>query len=229
MVKNSLARLELLIGDKIGKIKQASVLIIGLGGVGGYSVESLARLGIGNLTLVDGDVIELTNINRQLIATIPNIGKKKTDAWLNRINEINPDCNVTLISEFITEENIELLFNNHIDYVIDACDTVKTKKELIRQCVKRNIPIISSMGMGNKVDPTKIEIMEINKTSYDPIAKVIRKMIRDEKINTKIMTVCSTEVPIKTNTNIIASNAIVPSVAGLLCSNYIFQEIIKEN
>lgn len=228
-MKNSLDRLELLIGDKIEKVMQKTVLIIGLGGVGGYAVESLARLGIGNLVLVDGDIIESTNINRQLIATIPNIGKKKTDAWLDRINEINPDCDVTLISEFITEENIELLFNNYIDYVIDACDTVKTKKELIRQCVKRNIPIISSMGMGNRMDPTQIQIMEINKTSYDPIAKVIRKMIRDEKINTKIMTVCSTEVPVKTNTNIVASNAIVPSVAGLLCSNYVFHEIIKEN
>lgn len=111
--------------------------------------------------------------------------------------------------------------------MIDACDTVATKKELIRMCVKKNIPIISSMGMGNKLDPKKIEVVDIRKTSYDPIAKIIRKMVKDEKIKAKIMTVSSSEQPIKRNTKIIASNAIVPSVAGLYCANYVLEEILK--
>lgn len=226
-MNDSFDRLKLLIGDKMERFSKKTVLVIGLGGVGGYAVESLARLGIGKLILVDGDVIEETNLNRQLIATIPNIGKKKTDTWKKRIAEINPHCEVKLISEFITKDNIALLFEEPVDYVVDACDTVATKKELIRICVNKHIPIVSSMGMGNKLDPTKIELLDIRKTSYDPIAKTIRKMVKDEKIKDKIMTVCSSEQPVKTGSNVISSNAIVPSVAGLLCTSYIFMQIIK--
>lgn len=228
-MENRFNRLELLIGDKVEKIKNTTVLVIGLGGVGGYAVESLARLGIGKLILVDGDIIEQSNINRQLIATTSTIGKKKTDAWKERVKEINPTIEVSLISEFITPDNIDLLFQEPIDYVVDACDTISTKKVLIKRCVQKKIAFISSMGMGNKVDPTKIECIDIRKTSYDPIAKTIRKMVKEEKIKEKVMTVCSTEQPVKTNTKTIASNAIVPSVAGLLCTNYIFQEIVKDD
>ena len=133
-----------------------------------------------------------------------------------------------MISEFITEENIELLFQKHCDYFIDACDTISVKKELIRICKQRQIPMITCMGMGNKLDPSKIQVMELSKTSYDPIAKILRKMIKEEKIRGKIMTVCSSEVPKKTNSKEIASNAIVPAVAGLYLADYIFKEILKE-
>lgn len=223
-----LARLELLIGDKTKEIMDTCVLIIGLGGVGGYTVEALARLGVGHLILVDGDVIEKTNINRQIIATSHTIGMKKTDAWKERIQSLNPNCHITLISEFISIDNIELLFQEKIDYIVDACDTIATKKELIRQSICRRIAFISCMGMGNKLDPTKISVMDIRKSSYDPIAKTIRKMVKEEHIKEKIMVVCSTEVPIKNGSGVIASNAIVPSVAGLLCANYVFQDILKK-
>lgn len=224
---NGLERLELLIGDKVKEFEKKTVLIIGLGGVGGYAVEALARLGVGHLILVDGDVIEKTNLNRQIIATTKTIGMLKTEAWKDRILSCNPNCNVTLISEFITKEDVSKLFQETVDYVIDACDTVATKKELIRYVMKHHIPIISSMGMGNKIDPSKIAVMDIRKTSYDPIAKVIRKMVKDERIKETVMVVCSTEQPIKNHTGKIASNAIVPSVAGLLCANYVFQDIMK--
>lgn len=224
---NGLERLELLIGDKVKEFKTKTVLIIGLGGVGGYAVEALTRLGIGHLILVDGDVIESTNINRQIIATTNTIGNLKTEAWKDRILSCNPNCQVTLISEFINPEKVDMLFQETVDYVIDACDTISTKKELIRYTVKNHIPIISSMGMGNKMNPSKIAVMDIRKTSYDPIAKTIRKMIKEEKIKEKVMVVCSTEQPIKHQAKEIASNAIVPSVAGLLCANYVFQDILK--
>lgn len=227
-MNESLKRLELLIGNKIDAVKNKTVLVIGLGGVGGYAVEALVRLGIGHLILVDNDIIEMTNINRQLIATTKTVGKNKTEAWKERIKDINPNCKVTLINEFITSDNIDSLFNKNYDFLIDACDTILTKKEIIKRCVGSNIPFITCMGMGNKLDPTKIEIIDIRKTSYDPIAKIIRKMVKDEKINAKVMTVCSTEKPIKNNHGIISSNAIVPSVAGLYCANYIFSLILKE-
>lgn len=225
---NALARLELLIGDKVERLSKATVLIIGLGGVGGYAVETLARSGFGHLILVDGDIIEETNINRQLIATQDTIGMLKTVAWKQRIKAIGMNTRVTCISEFITKENIDQLFALSPDYLIDACDTVATKKELIRKSVEYGIPMISCMGMGNKLDPCKIGIMEIRQTSYDPLAKVLRQMVRKEQIKSDVMVVCSTEAPLQHKNKTIASNAIVPSVAGLMCADYVFQEIIKK-
>lgn len=222
----NLDRLELQIGkEHLDKIRNISVLVIGLGGVGGYAVESLVRSGIGSITIVDADKIEETNINRQLIALHSNIGKYKVDEIEKRIIDINPYIKVTKINQFITEDNIELLFEKKIDYIIDACDTVKTKKQIIRECVKRKIKLISCMGMGRKMDPTKIKIMDIRKTSYDPLAKSIRKMIKDEKINEKIMTVSSTEQPLESKENI-SSNSFVPAVAGLFCTSYVIHDVI---
>ena len=126
------------------------------------------------------------------------------------------------------EEYVKDLFANKVDYVVDACDTIETKKELIRECSKRNIKLISSMGTGNKLDPSKLKIIDIRKTSYDPIAKILRKMVKDEKIKTKIPVICSTEQPINTNSNIISSNSFVPPVAGLLITSYIINDIIDK-
>lgn len=228
-MEQAFERLTLLLGKEIDKIKGKKVLIIGLGGVGGYTVEALVRLGIENFILVDGDIIEKTNLNRQIIATTNTIGMKKTEAWKERILSINPNALVTLISEFITRDNIPLLFEDSYDYLIDACDTVFVKKELIRICNQKQIPMISCMGMGNKLDPSKIEMIELSKTSYDPIAKILRKMVKEEKIKGKIMTVCSNEAPRKTKTKEIASNAIVPAVAGLYLADYVLKEILKED
>lgn len=223
-----LQRLELMIGNEnIEKIKNTTVLVIGLGGVGGYAVEGLVRSGIGKLIIVDYDKIDISNINRQIISLNSNIGQYKTIAFEKRIKEINPNCTVEIINKKINEENICELFNEKIDYVVDACDTVIVKKMLIKICLEKNIKSISSMGMGNKLNPEKIRIMDIRKTSYDPLAKTLRKYIKDLKTNKKIMVVCSDEKPILKDSKIISSNSFVPSIAGLMCASYVINDIIK--
>lgn len=222
----NLERLELQIGkEKINNIKNKTVLIIGLGGVGGYALESLVRSGVENLIIVDSDIIEETNLNRQLISLYSNIGKYKVDEFEKRIKDINPKAKITKINKFITEKNIDILFNGNIDYIVDACDTIKTKEQIIRECIKRNIKLISCMGMGRKIDPTKIQITDIRKTSYDPIAKAIRKMVKDEKIKEKIIVISSTEQPLESKKHI-SSNSFVPGVAGLMCASYVINDII---
>lgn len=222
----NLERLELQIGkEKINNIKNKTVLIIGLGGVGGYALESLVRSGVENLIIVDSDIIEETNLNRQLISLYSNIGKYKVDEFEKRIKDINPKAKITKINKFITEKNIDILFNENIDYIVDACDTIKTKEQIIRECIKRNIKLISCMGMGRKIDPTKIQITDIRKTSYDPIAKAIRKMVKDEKIKEKIIVISSTEQPLESKKHI-SSNSFVPGVAGLMCASYVINDII---
>lgn len=214
--------------DNLNKIKNTRILIIGLGGVGSYTLESLIRSGIENITIVDSDIIDLTNLNRQLMTLHSNMGRKKIEVWNDRLKDINPDCKVKCIDKFITKENIDILFTEKLDYVIDACDTIETKKELIKKCIEKDIKIISSMGTGNKLDPTKLQIMDIRKTSYDPIAKILRKMIKDEKITKKIPVVCSKETPIKIKEKTISSNSFVPATAGLLITSYIINDIIDK-
>lgn len=225
---NQFERLELLIGDKINKIHSKHVLVIGLGGVGSYAVEALIRSGIENITIVDKDVIDITNLNRQLMTTFDNIGKYKTDEIEKRIISINPNCKVKKITKNIDLNNIDELFIDNIDYVVDACDTLSVKMELIRICKRKDIKLISSMGTGNKMDPSRLKIMDIKKTNYDPLAKKIRKMIRDEKINGKVMVVCSDEQPNVKINKIIPSNSFVPATSGLLCASYIINDIVGE-
>ena len=222
------ARLELMLKEKTEILQNKTILIIGLGGVGGYVVESLARLGINKLILVDGDIVDITNINRQIIALHSTIGKSKVELFKERIMDINPHCFVNVINKFITREEVNDLITNDIDYVVDACDTTEVKKEIIRVCSKKNINFITCMGTGNKMDPTKLEITDIRKTEYDPLAKIIRKMVRDEKITCKVPVVCSKEIPIKNDTKTIASISFVPSVAGLLCTSYIVNNIVGD-
>lgn len=221
-----LNRLELLIGDKLDKVKNTTVLIIGLGGVGGYALESLVRSGIGKVIIVDNDYIDITNLNRQIITTHENIGYKKVDEWEKRIKSINPNVIVEKISEFITMDNINIIFDKNFDYLIDACDTVTTKKEIIKECLKKGIPFISSMGTGKKLHPELLEISYLDKTSYDPVAKRLRKMLKDEHIYGKVPVVYSKEQVVKSNSNVVSSSIFVPSVAGILCANYIFNLIV---
>lgn len=222
------SRLKTLIGeDNILKISNMTVLIIGLGGVGSFALESLVRNGIGKLIIVDADIIDITNLNRQIMAVRENIGCYKTDVWEKRILSINPECKIKKITEFINMDNINKLFEEKIDYIVDACDTIVVKKELIRQSKKRNIKLISVMGTGNKMDPGRLKIVDIRKTSYDPIASILRKMVREEKINGKVTVVCSDEPPVKTNSKVIGSNCLVPSVAGILCASYIINDIVR--
>ena len=223
-----LERLELLVKDKVNDIKNKTVLVVGVGGVGGYAVETLVRSGIENIIVVDNDIVDITNLNRQIISLRSNIGKKKVDVIENRIKDINPECNVIKYDLFLTKENTKDLFDRKIDYVVDACDTMDVKKELIRICNVQNIKLISSMGTGNKLNPKKLEIMDLRKTSYDPIAKILRKYVKDEKINKKVMVVSSTEQPIKTNSTTIGSTSFVPACAGLLITSYIINDIVGD-
>ena len=220
-------RLELLIGkDNVKKLNSTKVLVIGLGGVGGILAETLVRNGIENLTIIDNDKIDITNKNRQIIALDSTIGKNKTEVLKDRLLDINSNCKVEIISDFIDKDNMELLFNNPVDYVIDACDTVSTKILLIEECLKRNIKVISSMGMGKKLDLSKLKIMDIRKTSYDKLAKVVRKKLKDDGINEKVMVLSSDEEPIDTKDNI-GSYSPLTSYAGLLIADYVIKDTIK--
>ncbi len=213
--------------DNLELIKSKTVLVVGLGGVGGYVVETLIRSGIENIILVDYDTISLSNLNRQIISTRENIGNKKTFEFKKRINSINPKCNVTILDMFLERSNINVLDNYKIDYIADACDTVKTKELLIDYSIKNNIKLISSMGTGNKFDPSKLTITDIRKTSYDPLAKIIRKYVISNHIKEKIMVVSSVEPPIKSNK--VSSIAFVPASSGILISSYIINDILKNN
>ena len=222
-------RLELLIGDKLDLIKEKNVLVLGLGGVGCYAVEALIRSGISNITVVDNDIIDITNLNRQLITNQDNIGKYKTDEIEKRILSINPSVKVTKINKFIKKENINELFNNNYNYVIDACDTITTKYELIKLSKKLNFKLISSMGTGNKMDPTRLQIIDIRKTNYDKIAKILRKKIKENRIKGKIMVVSSNEKTYVKAKDKIPSNSFVPAAAGLLCASYVINDIVGED
>lgn len=220
-------RLELIIGkDNLKKINNTKVLVIGLGGVGGILTETLVRNGIKDITIIDNDIVDITNKNRQVIALDSTVGKNKADVMKDRLLDINKDCKVTVIKEFIDSSNIDLLFNNPVDYVVDACDTVNTKILLIEECLKRNIKVLSSMGMGKKTNISKLKIMDIRKTSYDKLAKVVRKKLRDDGINEKVMVLSSDEEPIDTKDNI-GSYSPLTSAAGLLMADYVIKDIIK--
>ena len=219
-------RLITLIGeDDVNKLKKANVLIVGLGGVGGYALETLVRSGIYNLTIVDGDIVELSNLNRQ-ISKRDVIGKPKALVAQARTLEINPDVNLKVINEFISEDNFSLLNIDSFDYVIDACDDLNLKLLLIKNADKYKL--ISSMGTANKMDMTRFKITTIDKTSYDPLAKIIRKKIKEEKIRTKFKVVSSDEKVMKNGTKL-GTVAYMPAISGLLCASYVINDIIDNN
>lgn len=220
-------RLITLIGeDNVDKLKKANVLIVGLGGVGGYALETLVRSGIYNLTIVDGDIVELSNLNRQIISKRDVIGKPKALVAQARTLEINPDVNLKVINEFISEDNFSLLNIDSFDYVIDACDDLNLKLLLIKNADKYKL--ISSMGTANKMDMTRFKITTIDKTSYDPLAKIIRKKIKEEKIRTKFKVVSSDEKVMKNGTKL-GTVAYMPAISGLLCASYVINDIIDNN
>lgn len=224
----NLSRLESLIGiENIEKIKKLKVLVLGIGGVGGYTVESLVRSGVMNITLVDGDTIKPSNINRQIIVTTFNFDKYKTKEWKKRIYDINPDATVNIINTHITEDNMEILFSDNYDYIIDCCDTSKVKIALVKECYERGIKLVSSMGMANKLDATRIKITTLDKTETDPLARKIRSEIgsKNKEMMQKVTVVYSDEPAI--NTNVLGSTAYVPAVAGLLITNHIINDVIS--
>ncbi len=218
-------REELLIGDKIDVIKDKTILVLGCGGVGGYVIESLVRCGIGKIIIVDYDTVDITNINRQIIATTKNIGKLKVDCFKERINEINPNCEVITLPIFYNEDTKEELFHYKLDYIIDCCDTLKAKKLIIEEAINRKIPIISSMGTGNKFHPELFKIVKLKKTEYDPLAKKLRYLLKDNKEALEIPVLYSTELPVK-GLNKIGSISYVPSAAGLLITSYVINSYL---
>ncbi len=219
-------RFELLVGDKINDIKSKKVLVIGVGGVGSYTVESLVRSSISNITIIDNDIIDITNLNRQLMTTLDNIGLSKVEVLEKRIKSINPDCIVNAINTFVDDSNIDSIITDY-DYVVDACDTVKTKLSIIRVCNKLGIKLISSMGTGNKMNPSLLQVTDIYKTSYDPLAKLIRSNCRKMGIK-RLTVVCSKEISIKKGIKTIPSNSFVPATAGLLITSYIINDIVGD-
>ncbi len=240
-------RLKLLIGkEKLQSLHQKTVAIFGLGGVGSYVVEGLVRSGIGNFIIVDNDKVDITNINRQIIATTKTIGKYKVDVAEERIKEINPSAKVTKFAEFVGKENENIeLFDSikNIDYIVDAIDTVSSKIRIIEFAKANNIPVISALGTGNKLDPTKLKLADIYDTKICPLAKVMRKELKKRAIS-NLDVVYSEEEPIKIydnegegeslkgnidgkNVKKIGSTAFVPSVAGLLICYKIVNEFIN--
>mgnify|MGYP002641062275 CR=1 FL=1 len=224
------SRLEQLIGkEKLEKIQDKTVLIFGLGGVGGNATESIARSGFGTIILVDKDVVDITNLNRQIIALDSTLGLNKTDVMKTRILDINPRCNVITHTIFYNFETKSQIWEHHIDYVIDCIDTVTFKLDIIRECINRHISFISVMGTGNKFHPEKLDIMKLSKTMYDPIARVLRQKLRKETNIDKIMVVASSEQPLKVDSAKYSpsSNSFVPNTAGLLAASYIFNKAIE--
>lgn len=219
-------RLEILIGKKINILKSKTVMVIGLGGVGGHAFDSLVRSGIENIIVIDNDIIDITNLNRQTLAYQNTIGKPKVEIANERAKNINPNCQITPLKTFLSEENIPKVFNRKIDFVIDAIDTINTKKAIIKKCIKENIPFVSIMGTGNKMHPELLEITDIRKTEYDPVAKIIRKMIKDEKIKAKVPVVFSKEIPLVKGK--VGSSAFVPATAGLLATSYVINKLLEE-
>lgn len=219
-------RLELIIGDKINLLKNKTIMLIGLGGVGSHTFEALVRSGIGNIIIIDNDAVDITNLNRQALAFQNTIGKPKVDIAKQMAKNINPNCHILPYQIFLNEDNINDIFKQKIDFIIDAIDTINTKKLIIKKCIEKNLPFISVMGTGNKMHPELLEITDIRQTSYDPIAKILRKMIKEEKIKQKVPVIFSKEKPLIKGK--IGSNAFVPASAGLLATSYTINKILEE-
>lgn len=232
-----LSRTKRLIGEeRINKLQNSNVVVFGVGGVGSFVVEGLIRAGLGNITLVDKDTVDITNLNRQIHATTKTIGRAKVEVMKERILEINPKCNVTTFEIFAKEDTLHDILKGHIDYVVDAIDTITSKLQIIEWCKDENIPVISSMGTGNKLDPSKFKIMDISKTMVCPLAKVMRRELKNKNIkNVKVL--YSDEKPrkpIEYGTEPIgrkvapASISFVPSAAGLMIAGEVIRDLIGE-
>lgn len=229
------ARTELLLGKfAMEKLKNAHIAVFGVGGVGGYVIEALVRSGIENFDIIDNDVVSISNINRQIIATTETLGLKKVEAMKKRMESINPNVKVNAKDIFFLSETEDEFDFDQYDYVVDAIDTVSGKIALVEKCKSLNLPIISSMGAGNKLDPTKFEVADIYKTSYCPLAKVMRNELKKRKIK-NLKVVYSKETPIKLE-NIKDDNkravpgsiSFVPSVVGLIIAGEVIKDLIKE-
>lgn len=208
------------------KIKQQKVLLVGVGGVGSYALETLVRNGFTSITIIDFDKIDITNLNRQLITNNQNIGHSKVIAGILRSKSINPDILIDGIENKLTEANIDEILALNFDYIIDACDDINIKFLLMVKKEQYKYQLISSMGTAKKLDPTKLKITTLDKTTNDPLARILRKKVKDAKIKYKINVVSSDEVPLPIKT--LGSANLVPSVAGILCVSYIINDLIEK-
>jgi tRNA A37 threonylcarbamoyladenosine dehydratase len=236
----SLTRIRLLIGDEnTRKVSEMCVMVVGLGGVGAIAAESLARFGVGKIILVDHDVVVVSNLNRQMHATLETVGMKKTDAMIKRIHAIKPDCELVGLDLFVSKEKLSLMFEHDVDYVIDAIDTVGSKCDLIEYCQKNDIRIISSLGMGNRMDPTQVRIVRLKDTYEDPLAKAVRYQIRKRGLSDRIDVAFSMEKPVKQTVELNdsevrkvrmppASSPFVPNAAGLACASFVISKLLEE-
>lgn len=240
------SRNELAVGKEgVERMRQMTVAILGVGGVGSFAAEACARSGIGRIILVDKDDVDVTNINRQLVAYMSTIGRSKTEVMQERIKDINPDCEVISLHMFYTEETADEFFSYEPDYVIDASDTISYKIHLAIECLERGVKIISSMGAANKMDPTRFKIADISKTHTDPVAKVIRTRLRKAGFSRGLPVVFSDESPVVIREDVVdtvgkpdapirkaemppASNAFVPSVCGLICASWVLNDIVSD-
>lgn len=235
MEKNFATRTSLIVGDDgIEKLKDSNVIIFGVGGVGSFAAEAIARAGVGNLTIVDFDDIDITNINRQLPALHSTVGKYKVEVMKERILDINPNINIKAIRDVYNKDTSEQILCEDYDYVVDAIDMVTSKIHLIETCKVKGLEIISSMGMGNKLDPTKIVVTDIHKTSMCPLAKVMRKELKNRRIK-KLKVVYSTEQPIELKKKILngkkitpGSTSFVPSVGGLTIASIVINDLLNK-
>lgn len=244
---NQFSRTELAVGPEgLDILRNSTVAVLGIGGVGSIAAEALARSGVGRIIMIDKDVVDITNINRQIHALLSTVGKPKAELMKDRIADINPECDAIALKMFYTEETYEELFKYPLDYVLDASDTVSYKIHLIKECLKRKIPIISSMGAANKMDPSRFQVADISKTTVDPIARVIRQKLRKDGIHKGVKVVFSTEEPllpredvtqkivpenapeIRKAQNPPASNAFVPPVAGLIMVGAAVKDLLKK-
>ena len=225
----------LLGSEAMDRLAKSRVAVFGVGGVGGYVVEVLARSGVGAIDIVDNDRVCVTNINRQIIALLSTIGRYKVDVAEERIHDINSQCVVTKYQQFYLPENADTIDLSQFDYVVDCVDTVTAKLEIIRRCKRLDVPLISSMGAANKLDATAFRVADIDKTAVDPLAKIIRKKLRKEGI-AGVKVVYSEEEPIKplytteaTERPVPASNAFVPAAAGLIIGGEVVKDLCHIN
>lgn len=213
--------------QKMEKLNKSSVIVFGIGGVGGAVLEALVRGGVGTVAVVDKDTVDITNINRQIIATNDNIGEKKVDVAEKRALSINPNINLKKYDLFYLPETAEAIDLSHYDFIVDAIDNVTAKLELIERANKLNVPIISSMGTGNKLHPEQFEITDINKTSVCPLARVMRRELKNRGVK-KLTVVYSKEEPIKTENSVPGSVSFTPPVAGYLMASYVINKLLEE-
>lgn len=229
------SRTGMLIGeDALKKLKNCRVAVFGVGGVGGYVCEALARAGVGAIDLVDNDTVSRSNINRQIIALTSTVGLYKTDVMKKRISDINPDAKVKTFNIFVLPENVDEFDFGCYDYIVDAIDTVSGKLAIIEKAYALGVPVISSMGTGNKLDPTKFEVTDINKTVVCPLARVMRYELRKRGVK-KLKVLYSKEEPVKTcvetdkssGKSVPGSISFVPSIAGLIIGGEVIKDLIK--